>query len=269
MQGNRPFPDEGRLGSSLDRWPPTLESAPLQPHTRRPERLRPAQTPAAARLIVAETHTLPDRSLGHIPDAVIVRLPLYLRAIRELGVLPGTIVTSSTLGEQAGIPPTQVRKDLSFFGHFGRQGRGYSSSELEKALKTILGLDHNWNVAVIGMGRLGRALISYPEFIPQGFSIRAAFDSDKRRVNTVVRSMRVRPLSDLSAAVQRLDIAIAIITVSDRLQHTVDVAVESGIRAILNYAPVHAQVPDQVQMRRIDPILALQSMTYYLTQCQD
>lgn len=211
------------------------------------------------------------KETGRVPNIVIARLPLYLRGVRQALEAAAECVTSTHLGEQASVPDTQVRKDLSHFGKLGQQGRGYPCVQLESTLRTILGLDRTWNVAVVGAGRLGRAIISYPDFTPEGFVIKAVFDSDRRRVNTVIHGIPVRPLSALPAAVRDSGLSIAIVTVPERVQDVVDTIVASGITAILNYAPVTAQAPSDIAIRRIDPILALQSLTYFLSHpsCDD
>jgi redox-sensing transcriptional repressor len=162
--------------------------------------------------------------------------------------------------------PAQIRKDLSYFGRFGKQGRGYDVALLESQLRTILGLDRTWNAAVIGMGRLGRAVVSYPGFAPEGFIIRAAFDASDKIVGQSISGFKVQPISELPHTVTELDIKIGIVAVPiDHAQEVIDALVEAGIRSILNYAPLSPKVPEGVTLRGIDPVLSLQSMTYYLS----
>jgi redox-sensing transcriptional repressor len=162
--------------------------------------------------------------------------------------------------------PAQIRKDLSYFGRFGKQGRGYDVAVLEGKLRSILGLDRTWNAAVIGMGRLGRAVVSYPGFAPQGFIITAAFDISEEIVGKTISGFEVQSISHLKKSVEELDIKIGIVAVPiDHAQEVINALVDAGIKSILNYAPLSPQVPDDVILRGIDPVLSLQSMTYYIS----
>ena len=170
------------------------------------------------------------------------------------------------MGEKLQVTPAQIRKDLSYFGRFGKQGRGYRVRHLLTELKQILGLDSEWNVAVVGVGRLGNAILNYPGFNPDGFHLVAAFDSNPGRVGQAVGGVSVQPMGTMADTVATRNITIAIVAVpSADTQSVIDQLVHCGVRAILNYAPINAQVPEGVWVRNIDPVLALQSMTYYLT----
>ena len=200
-----------------------------------------------------------------VPEVVIERLPQYVRTLTHLLEEGVEVTNSQQLGEQLQVTPAQIRKDLSYFGRFGKQGRGYRVRHLLTELKQILGLDSEWNVAVIGVGRLGNAILNYPGFNPDGFHLVAAFDNNPRNVGQEVGGIVVQPMSDLAETVTSRNITIAIVAVpSPDTQSVVDLLVECGVRAILNYAPINAQVPAGVRVRSIDPVLALQSMTYYL-----
>ena len=201
-----------------------------------------------------------------VPEVVIDRLPQYVRTLTQLLEDGVEVTNSQQLGAQLQVTPAQIRKDLSYFGRFGKQGRGYRVRHLLDELKQILGLDAEWNVAVIGVGRLGNAILNYPGFNPDGFHLVAAFDNNPGNVGQEVGGISIQPMSDLAETVTVRDIAIAIVAVpSAYTQSVVDQLVACGIRAILNYTPINAQVPDGVRVRSIDPVLALQSMTYYLT----
>lgn len=201
-----------------------------------------------------------------VPEVVISRLPQYVRILTQM-LDDGVAVTNSQqLGARLQVTPAQIRKDLSYFGRFGKQGRGYRVQHLLSELKQILGLDSEWNVAVVGVGRLGNAILNYPGFNPDGFHLVAAFDSNPQRVGEAVGSITIQPMTAMAETVVQRNIAIAIVAVpSDCTQSVIDQLVDCGVRAILNYAPINAQVPDGVSVRNIDPVLALQSMTYYLT----
>ena len=217
--------------------------------------------------ILSDADALPETSSPaiEVPEVVIDRLPQYVRTLTHLLEEGVEVTNSQQLGEQLQVTPAQIRKDLSYFGRFGKQGRGYRVRHLLTELKQILGLDSEWNVAVIGVGRLGNAILNYPGFNPDGFHLVAAFDNNPRNVNQEVGGIVVQPMSDLAATVTSRNITIAIVAVpSADTQSVVDLLVECGVRAILNYAPINAQVPAGVRVRSIDPVLALQSMTYYL-----
>ena len=200
-----------------------------------------------------------------VPDVVVVRLPLYVRALSTLLGEGKNVVNSQQLGSRLQMTPAQIRKDLSYFGRFGKQGRGYNVQFLLSELGRILGLDRKWPTCLVGMGRLGQAIINYPGFAPEGFDIVAAFDSDPRQVGTDIGGLEVLPMAGLGATIRDREVAIAIVAVPARqAQSVVDLLVETKIKGILNYAPVALEVPMKIVMRNIDPVLSLQSLTFYL-----
>ncbi len=202
---------------------------------------------------------------AEVPDVVVGRLPQYVRTLSQLMSEGVQIANSQQLGEKLQITPAQIRKDLSYFGRFGKQGRGYRVDHLLEELKQILGLNVTWNVAVVGVGRLGRAILNYPGFTPDGFQLVAALDDNPSVVGQEVGGLTVLPVSHLAEVVSRQQVSIAIVAVPIAYtQQVVDRVVECGIKAILNYAPIMPQVPEGVNVRSIDPVLSLQSMTYYL-----
>ena len=199
------------------------------------------------------------------PEVVVERLPLYVRALTQLRREGKEVVSSQQLGERLRMTPAQIRKDLSYFGRFGKQGRGYSIRFLLAELREILGLNGDWRACLIGVGRLGRAIINYTGFAPEGFTIVAAFDSSEARVGDSVGDLAVRPMSDLPFAVNEMGVTIGIVAVpAAQAQTVIDRLVRSGIKGILNYAPVAPYVPPGIVVRNIDPVLSLQSMTFYL-----
>ena len=200
-----------------------------------------------------------------VPEVVVLRLPLYVRALTQLQREGTSVVSSQQLGERLQMTPAQIRKDLSYFGRFGKQGRGYSIEFLLEELRDILGLNGEWRACLIGVGRLGRAIINYTGFAPEGFTIVAAFDSSDHQVGASVGDMAVQPMSDLPTVVADLDITIGIVAVpAAEAQSVINRLVEIGLKGILNYAPVAPYVPRGVVVRNIDPVLSLQSMTFYL-----
>ena len=200
-----------------------------------------------------------------VPEVVINRIPQYVRALNELLERGTEVVSSQLLGDKLNVTPAQIRKDLSYFGRFGKQGRGYNSRYLVGELRQILGLDRQWNIAVVGVGRLGRAIISYPGFSPEGFKIVAAFDSDPRQVNQTLGKLIVQPMSELCATIFKKSIKIAIVAVpASHATEVIEALVSCGIKSIMNYAPVSPSTPSDVKIQSIDPVLILQSMTFYL-----
>lgn len=201
----------------------------------------------------------------NVPEVVVQRLPLYVRVLSQFASAGTEVISSEQLGAHLQMTPAQIRKDLSYFGRFGKQGRGYDVGNLALRLRSILGLDSQWNAALIGIGRLGRAVAAYPGFEPEGFRIVAAFDADDRMVGHVVGSLRVQALSELVATVRERQIKIGIVTVpASHAQEVINLIVRAGIKSILNYAPIAPVVPPDVRVRGVDPVLSLQSMTFYL-----
>lgn len=202
-----------------------------------------------------------------IPDVVIDRLPLYYRLLARLDAEGRTEVSSQELGEELNVTPAQIRKDLSYFGRFGKQGRGYRVSRLLAELGTILGLDTRWSVVVVGIGRLGRAIASYPGFSGEGFDIRALYDANPKIVGTEIEGAKVRDVKVLAADLRKATVDIGIVAVpAEVAQDVVDTLVGAGVHAILNYTPARVQAPPGVEVRHISPVLFLQSMTYHLKQ---
>ena len=202
---------------------------------------------------------------GEVPEVVVLRLPLYVRALTQLQREGANVASSQQLGDRLQMTPAQIRKDLSYFGRFGKQGRGYSIRFLLDELRDILGLTREWRACLVGVGRLGRAIINYTGFAPEGFAIVAAFDSNNEKVGSMAGDLEVRSMEDLPNLVGELGISIGVVAVpSPQAQTVISQMVENGIKGILNYAPVAPYVPRGIVVRNIDPVLSLQSMTYYL-----
>jgi redox-sensing transcriptional repressor len=200
-----------------------------------------------------------------IPDVVIDRLPVYVRALEALEAEHRDVVNSQELGERLGVTPAQIRKDLSYFGRFGKQGRGYNVSRLLQELRQILGLTREWPMVLVGVGRLGRAVLGYAGFGPEGFRIVEAFDADPALVGTQLNGLQVRAVESLPEVLRKTGAEIAIVaTPAAAAQGVIDTLVANGVKAILNYAPVAVHAPANVRVKEIDPVLALQSMTFYV-----
>jgi redox-sensing transcriptional repressor len=190
---------------------------------------------------------------------------VYARALAALDRNGREVVSSQELGTQLGVTPAQIRKDLSYFGRFGKQGRGYNVKRLLEELHQILGLDRKWAMVVVGVGQLGRAVLSYGGFAPQGFHIIEAFDSDPRVIGEQIDSLTVKPVEQMREVLAGSAPDIGIVaTPAAAAQQVIDALVECGVKAILNYAPIAAHVPPHVRIKDIDPVLSLQSMTFYL-----
>ena len=204
-----------------------------------------------------------------IPEVVINRLPVYARALSELANRGETVVSSQALGELLDVTPAQIRKDLSYFGRFGKQGRGYNVNSLLSKLREILGIDRQWRLVLVGVGRLGQAIAEYGGFGPQGFEIVGAFDANPAVVGRDVGGVIVQEIDRMESWLRsnRVDIGIVAVPASEA-QPVVDRLVAGGIRAILNYAPITAHVPRDVTIRHIDPVLAMQSMTFYIKRAE-
>ena len=200
-----------------------------------------------------------------IPAVVIDRLPIYARALTLLEDQGRDVVSSQELGTILGVTPAQIRKDLSYFGRFGKQGRGYNVRRLAQELRQILGLDRQWSMILVGVGNLGQAILTYEGFQPQGFIIVDAFDLDDKVVGTKVGGVTVRSVSELPDYLKRRHVDIGIVAVpATGASPIIADLIAGGVRSILNYAPTAVPVPDRVQIKNIDPVLALQSMTFYL-----
>lgn len=203
---------------------------------------------------------------GEIPDIVIGRLPIYLRALTHLAAEGEKNTTSShELGQRLGISSAQIRKDLSHFGEFGKQGTGYHIHYLIEQLRAILRLQREWPVVLVGAGYLGHALASYHGFAHRGFRIAWVFDNDPQKVGEMAGTLRVQHLDDLIPTIQRENAQVAILAVpAPAAQEMTDLLVNAGIRAILNYAPINLTVPPHIHIQYSDPVIQLQRMTYYL-----
>jgi redox-sensing transcriptional repressor len=201
-----------------------------------------------------------------IPDIVIGRLPIYLRALTHMAAEGGSETTSSyELGQRLGISSAQIRKDLSHFGEFGKQGTGYNVKYLMGQLRQILHLGQEWPVLLIGAGYIGHALAHYQGFQYRGFQIRWIFDNDPEKIGQDMNGMPIRAVSELKSLVQRENVQVAILAVpTSAAQETTELLVEAGIKSILSYAPINLTVPPTVHVLYTDPVVELQRMTYYL-----
>ncbi len=200
-----------------------------------------------------------------IPDIIIGRLPVYLRALQRMADNGLKTTSSQELGEHVGISAAQIRKDISQFGEFGKQGTGYSIEFLIDKLREILKVDRIWDVVVVGAGDLGHALANYNGFQNRGFRVVAIFDNDKNKVGQKIGDFVVEDTATMNEKIKSLGVKIAMMTVpASAAQDVADKLVQAGIKSILNYAPVNVTVPNSVKVQYSDPATNLQRMTYYL-----
>ncbi|MCC7118985.1 MAG: redox-sensing transcriptional repressor Rex [Anaerolineales bacterium] len=200
-----------------------------------------------------------------IPDIIVGRLPIYLRALQRMADNGLKTTSSQELGERVGISAAQIRKDISQFGDFGKQGTGYSIEYLLNKLREILKVDRVWDVVLVGAGDMGHALVNYQGFKNRGFRIAAIFDADKNKVGRKVGEFVIEDAENLVEKVKALDVKVAMLTIpATAAQAVAEKLVQAGVKAILNYAPISLNVPDHVKVQYIDPSTHLQRMTYYL-----
>lgn len=200
-----------------------------------------------------------------IPDIIISRLPVYLPALQRMAEKGMRTTSSQELGDHVGISAAQIRKDISQFGEFGKQGTGYSIQFLIDKLKSILKVDRIWDVALIGAGDMGHALARYQSFTPCGFNIVMVFDNNAEKIGQKIGDFVIEDAATMVDRIRNAGIKIVMLTVpASAAQEIADKLVKVGVRAILNYAPLHLVVPEGVRVQHIDPSIHLQRMTYYL-----
>jgi redox-sensing transcriptional repressor len=200
-----------------------------------------------------------------VPAIVVSRLPIYLRALEHLAAEGKSITASQELADRLGSTSAQIRKDLSYFGEFGKQGTGYEIKYLADQLKRILNVDRDWPFVLVGAGDLGHALAHYGRFGLSGFRIAAVFDNDPEKIGQKMAGLPIMDSAELKAYVRQEGIRVAIMAVSVAgAQEVADILVQGGVGAILNYVPITLSVPEGVAVQNVDPVAHLRAMTYYL-----
>jgi len=200
-----------------------------------------------------------------IPEVVVARLPVYIQKLNQLVREGREIVSSQEMAEHLGVSSAQIRKDLSFFGGFGKQGTGYNVINLLESLRSILNLNQIWEVVLVGVGHLGQALLSYQGFSRNGFEIVMAFDNDPKIIGKTFAGIKVIDVNEMQNHICPRSVPIAILTVpAANAQEMADQLIRCGVKAILNYAPVTLKVPEGIRLANIDPVLSLQTITFYL-----
>lgn len=200
---------------------------------------------------------------GPVPKAVVNRLSLYLREIDHLIRDGHTTTNSGQLGKLLGFSDAQVRKDLAYFGHFGYPGVGYRCDELGGAIRKILGTDQQWNVVLVGVGNLGRALLGYKGFQQRGFRMLAAFDTDPSKAGTQIEGVEVHHLDNLPDFAKTHTIRLGMIAVpASAAQVVADRLVATGVEGILNFAPITLSLPDRVVHSGVDLAIELEQLSF-------
>ena len=206
------------------------------------------------------------KKMRRISESTIHRLSLYYRTLADLQRENLTTVSSRELARRNKFTPAQVRKDLSFFGSFGTRGLGYPVGELKDRIASILGLNKVWNVALVGVGNVGSALVSYKEFQRQGFIIKKIFDNDQRKIGKNHKGILVSDVKDLARELREGKIEIVIIAVpASEAQKLVNEIISAGVRTILNFAPTHLKVPEDVVLRTVNMAMELEHLSFALT----
>jgi len=200
-----------------------------------------------------------------IPDIIVGRLPIYLRTLQRMSEKGMKTTSSQELSEHVGISAAQIRKDVSQFGEFGKQGTGYSIQFLMDKLREILKVDRIWDVIIVGAGDMGHALANFQGFTNRGFRVVMVFDNDKNKIGQKIGGFNIEDAANLVEKIKAAGVKVAILTVPASVaQEIADKLVQAGVKAILNYAPISLNVPGNVKVQHIDPSTHLQRMTYYL-----
>ena len=200
-----------------------------------------------------------------IPNVIVGRLPVYLRALRHMQAQGQQTTSSQELGDPVAVSAAQIRKDLSQFGEFGKQGAGYNIAFLTGKLREILKVDRVWDVAVVGMGDMGHAIARYQGFANRGFRVAMVFDNNPALIGQKVGEFVIRDTQKMVDTIREAGIKVAMLTVpASAAQEVANQLIEAGVKAILNYAPISLSVPQGVMLQYIDPSTGLQRMTYYL-----
>lgn len=211
-------------------------------------------------------NNMPEIIPKKISESTIHRLSIYYRALVALENENYKTISSKELAKREKLTPAQVRKDLSFFGSFGTRGLGYPVVELRNRIAEILGLNRLWNVALIGVGNIGSALVSYKEFAKQGFNIKLIFDNDQRKIGSNHKGIKVSDMKDLKNLVSQEKIDMAIIAVPGPMaQPVADELVGAGIKAILNFAPINLKLPEDVVLRNQNMCIELEHLSFAMT----
>jgi len=200
-----------------------------------------------------------------ISPLTVARLSLYLRHLEELAAQGQTTVSSRQLGDALGLTDVQVRKDLASFGQFGRPGVGYEVNDLVSRLREIFGTERVWDVAVVGVGSIGRALLAFKGLVKKGFQVAAAFDNDPKKIGKKVSGVLVQPMTELAPTIRRKGIRLAVLAVpASAAQEAAEDLYRAGIKGILSFSPVRLNLPDHVAVLPVDLAAKLQQLNYFI-----
>lgn len=210
----------------------------------------------------------PRAASDQVSELTSGRLSVYLRCLNTLDAAGVKTISSKALAEQFHLNAAQIRKDLAYFGEFGVRGVGYYVKELKRHLRMILGLDRTVRVAILGAGNLGLALADYPGFRQEGFAIVALFDAERSKIGRRSRGgVRIFDIADFRTMVKKEHIDIAVIAVpADSAQSVVNMAVQAGIRAVLNFSPGTLKVPPGVKLKNVDLTVSMESLSFFLAR---
>lgn len=204
--------------------------------------------------------------MRRIADSTVRRLSLYLRFLEESTHRGLITISSDELARRGGTTSAQVRKDLSFFGSFGKRGLGYSVPELTESLREILGLRRDWQVIIVGAGKIGTALAQYKGFRQRGFRVTAVYDRDPKKIGTKWDSLTVRDMTHIERDIAKEHPDIAVLTTpAEEAQSVVDRLVGAGVRALLNFAPIQLHVPPEVTLKNVNMAMELEGLSFALT----
>ncbi|RXG63122.1 redox-sensing transcriptional repressor Rex [Candidatus Atribacteria bacterium 1244-E10-H5-B2] len=206
----------------------------------------------------------------NIPSVTINRLSIYHRCLEKILETQNgedlKIISSFKIEEMTGINSAQIRKDLAYFGEFGKRGLGYPLIDLSRELKKILGLDKKWSVIIAGAGNLGKALVKYKGFQKRGFIIKGIFDNNPSKIGKKLGHIFIYDIKEIEKIIQAENINIGILVVpADSAQEVADKMVAGGIKAILNFAPVHIFLPPEIKIHNVDLSIEFEGLTYYLS----
>jgi redox-sensing transcriptional repressor len=205
-----------------------------------------------------------------IPYIAINRLSIYYRCLERISEVKNLgdfeVISSSEMAEITGINSAQIRKDLAYFGEFGKRGVGYSLKNLSKELKNILGLDKKWPIIIVGAGNLGQALINYKGLEKRGFVIEGIFDNSPIKIGKKLRQIIIQDVKEIENFIKKKNIKIAVLTVpATSAQEVADRMVKGGIKAILNFAPIRIILSPEIKIHNVDLTIEFEGLTYYLS----
>lgn len=205
-----------------------------------------------------------------VSGSTVKRLSKYYRTLNELIKEDIDTISSEALAKLEGVTSAQIRKDFSFFGNFGRRGLGYNTQELKTHIAGILGLNRHWNVAIIGAGNIGSALIDYAEFKAHGFHIKLVFDNDPSKIGKTLKSLIVKDIETIESECRRENIEIAIMAIpAPAAQAVAERINKAGVKGILNFAPKRLQLPEHVVIRQENTAMELETLSYFIMNQKD